>query len=425
MRRIQYLALLVVIAGCGGNNSNGTGTPGFDANSRLNAGRDARVQEATKKLIAGPGAKVADASNDFGFKLLNGLLKDSPQKNVFISPISIEIALSMTMNGAVGDTKTGMATASGLSKLKADEVNQGARSLLTLLEGVDPQVLTTLANSLWIDKSWTLRPEFVKQSTDFYKSTVRSESLQGKEGADLINLWVRDNTKGKIEKLFEEMPPNTVAAIVNTIYFAGEWAKPFKPEQTLPTPFESLDGKDVPVPLMQQGGYAAYGKFDGFAGLSLPYGKGRVVMDIWLPDKGANFGKFASSFTAKNYGEWTAKMNLEEFSRIAIPRFETETDESLNERLKAMGMNLAFDPVKADFTGMHAGGGLFLSLVQHHAKITVNEKGTEAAAATGAVAATKGAPSPSMDFVCNRPFLYAIRDTQAKTILFLGAYLKP
>lgn len=429
----SWLPLLPVLAlvGCAGNTSNSSNGSPYGADGRFSAERDARVREATKKLESGAGAKVAEAGAGFGFRLLSSLYKAKPGENLFISPISVQIALTMTLNGAAKDTYKVMTTTLGYGKLKMDEVNEGARQLSTVLTGADPQVTTTLANSLWVNDLKELKPEFIKRNTDSFQASVEAADLNSPAGVDAINDWVKTNTQNKIPKLFETLPPNVVTVLVNAIHFKGNWKEPFSPDMTRNRPFTDSAGKVSDVPMMSRSGLTTYGDFSlayqdfsGFKGISLPYGRGRVAMDIWMPNKTADLPKFLTKFSAKNYSDWVAQMTPTELTDLALPKFKSESNLSLNDALKTLGMEIAFDSTKADFSEMRTGGGLWIGLVQHRTFIQVDEKGTEAAASTGVAAIEKAMPQPK-SFVCDRPFVYVIRDTEAKSILFAGIMAKP
>lgn len=364
------------------------------------------------------------ATNDFGFRLLAALQAAAPTANLLISPTSIAIALTMTWNGARGETLRAMAETLGLADLTPDEVNAAYAAFTADLAAPDPKVRLALANSLWADIRETLNPEFVAQNRETFRAELANlDFSKAIEAARTINTWVEGKTEDKIKDLLT--PDNVLGAVlvlVNAIYFKGEWQEQFDKALTQEGDFTLLDGSRKRLALMQQGGEYRYYEDEAVQVVELPYGEGRVGMLIALPKQNADFGTFAATVDAAQVDAWATRL----WSRpgdIVLPRFKVNYRAELNRPLIEMGMGIAFGLGPVDFSGI-VPGPLFISLVIHQAFMEVNEEGTEAAAAT-AVVMVRGLPMSRFRMVVDRPFFCAIRDNATGALLFMGWVTDP
>jgi serine protease inhibitor len=365
---------------------------------------------------------LVSANTKFGLKLLAQLLQEGGDRNLMISPSSVAIALSMTYNGASGETLQAIAQTLELQGMSLDAANQANLALSDSLEKADPQVKLAIANSLWGKQGFAFKPDFLQRNRQFYQAEVANLDFSSPAAATRINDWVKANTEGKIPGIVQEIDPNQVLFLVNAVYFKGNWTKPFDPKLTIDRPFTLLDGGSKSVPMMAQQGRYLYAETDEFQAIGLPYGSGRLSMYVFLPK--SSLTDFTTSLTSENWSNWT-----EQFSKrrgaIQLPRFKFEYGVNLTEPLKAIGMADAFDPTKADFSGISAEKTV-ISQVQHKTFIEVNEEGTEAAASTSVGIATLSAPTePPFQMVVDRPFFAAIRDNETGTVLFMGRVVEP
>jgi serpin B len=363
--------------------------------------------------------KLVDANTDFAFRLYRELLQ-AEGENKFFSPASVAFALSMTYNGAAGETREGMAQALGIEALTLEELNRANADLRTILQNPEEKVKTNIANSLWADNNALLVEDFVQRNSEFYEATVETLDLADPSAPDTINNWVERETQGKIKDLIEALDPDSQLVLVNAIYFKGDWSTPFKEEATMEDTFNLADGKTKTVPMMYKqeelGTYAG----EGFKAIRLPYGQERFSMYVFVPDKGLD--QFYQKLTAENWQQWMSSFEKKE-AEIYLPRFKAEFKTGLNNALINLGMGHAFSG-NADFSGMTPGGGWCIDEVIHQAAIEVNEKGTEAAAATGVV--MKAVSLPQYFTVrADKPFFFAIRDDVTGTILFMGEVNNP
>jgi serpin B len=378
----------------------------------------------TSPQIGKANEKIVAANTNFGFKLFSQIRQQESKKNVFISATSVAIALSMTYNGAAGETQSDMAKALELQGISIAEVNRGNREIKALLENPNSGIQLAIANSLWTRTGVDFKPEFLQQNQEFYQAKVTSLDFKDPKAKDIINSWVKESTKGKIDRIIEEIEPDNVLFLINAIHFKGSWAQKFDPSQTANQPFYLLDGKSKQHPMMSQSGKYKYFENESFQAVSLPYDKERFSFYIFLPKKSTNLDAFERDLTAQNWEAWMKKFKQREGS-IRIPRFKLEYENELASTLKALGMRSAIEPGKADFSQMTP-ESVFISQVKHKTFVEVNEEGTEAAASTSVGVSITSAPVEGpFNLVVDRPFFCAIRDDRTGTILFIGSIVEP
>ena len=367
---------------------------------------------------------TAAAAHDFGFRLLAELRKGETG-NVFISPTSLSMALSMTYNGAAGTTQAGMAKALGVEKMSLQALNDGQSALLAMLPGADPKVQLTIANALWAQKDFRFREDFLARNKEYYRAPVTVTDITGDAGVQEINAWVKDATQGKISDLLKpgDLDALTRMVLTNAVYFKGAWTTEFDKAQTQDAPFKTAGGTAKQVPMMNIKGTFKYLENDKVQGVRLPYGNGRMAMYLLLPKFQKSVTDQIALFSTENWRQWLPAFRETEV-RVFLPRFKASFDSELNLSLSALGMADAFDQVKADFSGMTGTDNLYIKLVRHKAVLEVNEEGAEAAAATGVVMSLKSMPRETI-FRADRPFLCAIRDDETGALLFLGMINNP
>ena len=362
-------------------------------------------------------SSVASANTRLGIKLLQDLRERDPGGNIFISPLSISIALTMTYNGAVGDTERAMAEVLEIDGLDLSTINNSNRALRTSLENPDPKVEISIANSIWSRQGVDFNPDFLERNRIFFGAEIASLDFSAPQATATINEWVDTNTNGKIEKIVDRIDPQTLLFLINAIYFKGNWQNEFDPSRTRPGIFYLLDGSEKQVQMMRREGEYPYFRGENFEAMSLPYGDGRVSMYVFLPNRNSNLNKFLKDLNEENWEGWIAQFQNRRHE-IMLPRFKLEYEVRLNDTLEALGMGIAFGG-GADFSGM--GPSLFISEVRHKTFVEVNEEGTEAAAVTAVV----GVKSLPPAFRVDRPFFFAIYDADTETILFMGTITEP
>ena len=418
------LAVLVslTLIGCSSVTHSGVG------NNNQPSNNTAVMEDQNKKPSSDSiDSRLVSANTRFGFKLFAQVAKQDAGKNVFISPASIGLALAMTYNGAVGETKQGMEQALEVKGMSHAELNRACAELRAALESPDPKVQLSIANSLWAKKGITFNPDFIQRNKQFYGADVTALDFSDPSAPATINSWVADKTKGKIDKIVDQIDAQSILFLINAIYFKGAWAAEFDKAKTREDPFNTGAGKQKRHPMMHQLGKYSYCEGKDFQAVSLPYGGGRVSMYIFLPGQSVSLDEFQKSLTVANWDAWM-KQFAETKGEIAVPRFKVEYEIGLNDVLKTLGMGIAFDPDRADFSGIvQTSQNAFISRVKHKTFAEVNEEGTEAAAATSVEMSVTSVMQPRKTFrmIVDRPFFCAIRDNKTGTLLFMGSITDP
>jgi serine protease inhibitor len=382
------------------------------------------VSEEESDEIAGEvEGDLIQSNTEFGFKIFNQLILEDEDQNIFISPLSILLALAMTYNGAVGDTSTAMAEALEFSGFDLEELNTGFKELMTSIENADDEIELAIANSIWMNLGFKAREDFIERNSKYYSSEVREIDFADAGAVDTINGWIADNTKDKIKKMLDVIPADAVMYLINAIYFKGNWTDEFDEGMTSDDDFYLADGSTKKVPMMNKWQELLYCSGNGYSGIRLPYGQEKMSMYIILPDKGENIDSLISSLDADRWNEITGSFSNKQID-LSMPKYKMEYGiKLLNDVLIDMGMEIAFGP-GADFSGIRE--DIFISSVLHKAVIEVNEKGSEAAAATVVeMVETAIEVEEPVEFTVNRPFFFVIADDRSGSIMFMGKVMEP
>jgi serpin B len=341
--------------------------------------------------------------------------------NLFLSPYSISSAMGMTYAGARENTAAEMAKALEFAATP-EQLPAAFKSLSAAIQAS----ARSGGHSLNIANGICLTGGNVSNE---FKAVLRdnfdAEIFPG--GLGKINDWVKAKTEGKIEKVLEELSPNSVCVLLNAIYFKGNWASQFKREATRDAPFRLATGKEATVSLMYQKGQFKLLEKDGFQALVMPYSGKKSSMVMILPRVVDGLAALEKALTAETLAQWLAEADEQEEreAQVFVPRFTLESDYDLIPPCKALGIKDAFDEQNADFRGMGwPKGKLWIAQIKHKAYVEVNEEGTEAAGATAVEMGTKSAQRYPV-FRADHPFLFVIRDHATDSILFLGRLSDP
>lgn len=367
--------------------------------------------------------QLVKTNNAFTFNLFNAI-PGSQGKNVMVSPLSISLALSMTLNGADGSTKIDMINALGLNDLSVDEINQVYLDLVTALKKADPNVVMNVANSIWIKKNFPVLEPFIATNQKYYDARV--ESLDFNAAAlNTINRWVNEKTNTKIPKILDEISAEEIMFLINAIYFNGKWQVQFEKSKTQNGSFTLAAGGSVNVPLMKIKETFGYSEQTGYEALKMPYGRGKFGMVILLPDIGKTPDQIMQQMSPSAWE--TLKTSLDSPIKVDVwmPRFKFIWESDLKEILSSLGMAVAFSKEEANFTKINSNGHLFITKVKHKTFIDVNEEGTEAAAATSVGIGFTSAGPGGPEFHAIRPFLFFITEEDTGAILFAGKVENP
>ena len=375
-------------------------------------------------------SKVVTANTKFGFNLFHEIRKTEQNKNIFISPFSVSFALAMTLNGAAGETEQAMTDTLQLQGLNSESMNTGYAQLGQALQTSDPKVTLSIANSLWARQGIPFKADFLQRNTQFFGAEISTLDFSDPSASKTINQWVDTHTHSKIKKIVGDgIDPDTVLFLINAIYFKGTWQTKFDSSQTRDGPFHLATGSQKQTAMMSRtGDYPYYENYDEhFQAIRLPYGNGRMSMYIFLPGRESNLDTFLERLTPERWEQWMPQFYKQEVD-LAMPKFKLKYKKQLNDPLKALGMDIAFNPGGADFSRMapleELEGNLYIGEVLHEAVVEVNEEGTEAAAATKVEIKVLIWSAPPM-FIVDRPFFFAIRDNETKTVLFMGVVVEP
>ncbi|MCW9708035.1 serpin family protein [Fodinibius salsisoli] len=365
--------------------------------------------------------QIVSSGNAFSFNIFRKVVADETDKNIFISPLSISMALGMTLNGAAGSTRAGMKETLDMSEMELQEINQSYQTLISLLLGADPKVKMRIGNSLWGRKGFDISQSFKDTLKTYFGARVDSLDFSNPSSVDTINGWVEEQTNGRIEQIIEEIPPNMVLYLINAIYFKADWLYQFDSEDTQPEDFHLEDGSTVQVDMMNKKIPVATYTSEKVAMADLAYSDSLFTMTILMSgDSETSIEDFVQeSLTASNVTSWIGQLKSRHIM-TGVPKFESDYKKKLNDILIAMGMDEAFDG-RADFSKINPHAALRISEVMHKANIIVNEEGSEAAAVTS-VGIVETASS---SFIVNRPFVYLIRERTSGTILFMGMMKDP
>ena len=339
--------------------------------------------------------------------------------NLLISPYSISVAMTMAYMGANGTTKEEMGEVLHLTSLSDFSINNSNLEIMDSLQtsGLDTMLI---ANSIWYRDDIQLVDDFTNVCKDKYLSQVEELNFYNLNAKDIINEWVSDNTNGKITELVEEVTPDNVLFIINALYFKGTWKKIFDESATSNKAFTLSSGADVQVSTMAQMDTFKIIDNSEIKALELPYSDGKYSMIIILPEINYGIDSLILNLDQETWSQWESEF-IEHTVQVYLPKFIFDYNDNLINEFDSLGMRKAFSDA-ADFTNLYAPGGIWISKIMHKTLIDVNEKGSEAAAATE-VEFTWG-NNPIL-FKANRPFMFMIKNNVTGVVAFLGKVGKP
>lgn len=387
-------------------------------------------RESKPSIQQGDIQNLVDGNNAFALDIYNSLRSENV--NLILSPYSISLALAMTYAGARGETESQMTQV--MHFLPQDQLHPSFNALDLALEkdptkpDKDQQPMKlNIANAVWSEQTFPFQEDFLDVIAINYGAGVHLADFinQAEPARKEINNWVSDETEDKINDLLPEdsVGPDTRMVLVNAIYFKADWLTQFDANSTGDAPFYLIDGTEVAAKMMHEGMYIPHMQGNGYQAVELAYAGETAAMDIIVPDAG-NFEAFESSFNKDTLDEILNGMQPASVA-LGLPKFEFTKDFGLSDALTNLGMSNAFDSDLADFSGMTGKKDLFIGNVIHKAFVAVDEKGTEAAAATAVIMETTSAPMWDVNLLIDRPFIFIIRDTVNGQILFIGRVMNP
>lgn len=368
--------------------------------------------------------EILSASNQFGFEILQKAFEENGDNNLMISPLSITQALSMTYNGANGETKTAFENVLHYEGQTTADVNQAALDLTNALLEVDPKVEISIANSIWYRQGFSVEQDFITTNQTFYNAEVSSLDFSNPASKDIINNWVDEKTNHKIEKIVDNINADDIMFLINAIYFKGAWKAEFDKNDTEEKPFYLADGSTKNVAMMKiENDFSVYFEPD-YSAIDLPYGQGNYSMVVLLPNDDSSLNKLINQLDNEEWNTLMQSMGEPSGWNLELPKFKFEYENTLNNELIDLGLGLAFTD-SADFTGINKNGGLKISRVKHKTFVEVNEEGTEAAAVTSVVLGVTSVGPNTNTFIIDHPFLFVIKEKYTNAILFIGTVTDP
>ena len=381
----------------------------------------ARGEDPTQTVDVTPEAGVSSGTLDFAIRLYRAAYNGN---NTLLSPLSVLAALAMTANGAAGETRAQMESVLGTT---VEELNAFFDAYLANLPN-DETCKLALADALWIrnDDRLTVKDAFLGTCADVYRAAAYRTPFDRK-AVDEINGWVREKTDGMIEKLVDEIPPETMMLILNALAFDAKWAEPYRQESEVRSgDFTKENGNKVEVEFLCGTERLFLEDGDRALGFVKPYAGGRYAFAALLPSEGTAVADYIATLDGERIA---AILNDRQSAYVEtkLPKFEVRSELKLNESLKGLGMTAAFDDSTADFSGITDSSPLFISSVLHKTYIEVGERGTRAAAVTGVLLDSGGVMylEPPKEISLDRPFVYLIYDFASNIPLFIGTLNDP
>ena len=363
--------------------------------------------------------ELVTANNDFAFNLFR--VADA-QNSTILSPISITYALGMLNNGAAGETQAQINKVLGFGETGAEGINAFCKKMLTEAPNLDKSTKVLISNTIYMNKGYELKPLFVSKANDCYHAEPETRNFADGKTLDVINQWASDHTEKMIEKVLDKdsFDPSAISYLLNAIYFKGAWTEKFDKENTRDEAFKMETGEEKQLPIMHQEQEFYYAEDDDCQVLRLPYGNKAYSMTILLPKEGK---------TVRDLVKTLNKDTWERYQRIGsaivdvkLPRFESNTDLTLDKIMVTLGMPNAFNPNLAEFPEF-CNVPTYIDMMKQVARIKVNEEGTEAAAVTVIFVKLANAAPRRVSFHATRPFLYIISEQSTGAIFFIGQFM--
>lgn len=365
--------------------------------------------------------KVTDASNQFGFRLMQKIPASS-EVNLFFSPYSVATALAMTYVGARADTQQELHESLGYSSagLTPDHVPSAHAQHSHVLRAPSNSTIR-VANAAVVEEHYNVLEEYINSLSQSFDAEVSKVNLADEQSRKNINNWVKNKTEGKIEELLSEpLPPRTKLVLLNAIYFKGLWDAPFDASVTSSAPFYNGGSEQITVDMMRREVRApyAYHEVTDADVVDLPYAGLDYSMTIVLPKVFSGAEALRQKLSWPVFQHMLSQLHTDTLD-LALPRFKLEGTYKLKQPISQLGATKMFDERQADLSGISGSRDLFVHDVVHKAVVEVNEEGSEAAGGTAVLFVTKSLSS-NTPFVVDHPFLFFIRNTKTGDVLFAG-----
>lgn len=366
-------------------------------------------------------AKMCASANRFAWKAFGYSSTQNGNKCLMVSPLSMIYALGMVNNGAGGNTSRQICEVTGFTG-GTDSINAFCHKIINEFARIDSTTTMSIANAAIINKRLNIKGSFIDALKNNYDAMAEICNFNKKSAANKVNAWCAEKTDGMIDNMTDDIRPDDAAIIANAIYFKGLWKNKFYKDDTKKDKFNAADGTVKEVDMMQKTRWEKYSENETFSAVSMRYGNGHYSMQIILPKEGKSISDVIETINKK---EWKNIVDNMESGKInmMMPRFSIEYAQELKGMFTDMGADDMFNRKKADMSKL-CESNAWISSIIHKAKIEVDEEGTRAAAATGAV--TIGAfdieKAQTIKFKADRPFLFVITERNTGMICFIGQY---
>lgn len=365
-------------------------------------------------------APFARQTTDFAFDTFRRINTAEGNKNVFVSPLSLHIALGMLLNGADSQTAADIQKTLKLDAQTLTEANATYKSLLAVLPTLDPKVTLNLANSVWYRNGFVVEPVYLTALRDNFSATATGLNFSDPSAKNQINQWASDQTNGKIKTVIQDIKPEQVLFLLNALYFRGDWKTRFDAVKTVDAPFTLADGQKKTVKMMRLDAAMPRAFRSSYSAFELPYATGKYTMTVLLPAENNTANALINTITPADWSQLQQDMT-ETRTDFGLPRFSFSYEIGLNDILTQMGMGSAFS-TGANFARISRTNPLKVDFVKQNTFVAVDETGTEAAAVTSIGVSVKSVQLPVF---CDRPFVVVIHEKTTGAILFMGKITDP
>ncbi|KAM5293356.1 neuroserpin [Ctenodactylus gundi] len=374
-----------------------------------------------------------DTIAELSVNMYNHLRATGEDENILFSPLSIALAMGMMELGAQGSTLKEIRRSMGYESLKNGEEFAFLKDFSDMITTEESQYVMKIANSLFVQNGFHVNEEFLQMMRKYFNAEVNHVDFsQNVEVASLVNKWVENNTNNLLKDLVSpgDFDAATHLALINAVYFKGNWKSQFRPENTRTFSFTKDDESEVQIPMMYQQGEFYYGEFsDGsneaggiYQVLEIPYEGDEISMMVVLSRQEVPLVTLEPLVKAQLIEEWANSVKKQKVE-VYLPRFTVEQEIDLKDILRALGITEIFSK-NANLTTLSDNKEMFLSKAIHKSFIEVNEEGSEAAAASGMIAISRMAVLYPQVIV-DHPFFFLIRNRKTGTILFMGRVMHP
>ncbi len=368
---------------------------------------------------------IVDQNNSFSIDIFKKIIdNEDTEKNVFISPLSMYYALSMAGTGAANETYAEFVKLLGWENKTQEEVLVSMKDLYSDLMPSQSGITFEIANSLWQKKGFPIKESYKNQTREYFDAEVRELDFASPEAVDVINSWIEVKTNNKIKDMLDVIPYDAIMYLINAVYFNANWKYQFDEEDNIDDVFTQANGNTGSVTYMRQKTDLQYLNNNLFTSVKMPYTDSSYFMTVFLPNQNLTADELISEMSIEKWNKWSEEYTAQEVT-ITLPKFKYSFGtRNINDELKSLGLIKAYNAYEADFLGI-TDEQVFISRVMHKAFIEVNEKGSEAAAATIVEVFNTSAGYPEYCLNANRPFVFAICHQPTNSILFIGKVAYP